>query len=184
MPSPRLQIYALSGIPIIKSGDDLAQVIVAALGANDLSLEPEDVLVVTSKIVSKAENRFVDLRTITPSARAREVAVVTQKDPRLVELILREAHSISRMKAGTLITRHRLGFVSANSAIDQSNVEGSDEWALLLPEYPDASARRLRQGIAALTGIAPAIVISDTHGRPFRLGNVAWRLVRQDCPLC
>lgn len=172
MPSPRLQIYALTGIPIIKAGDDLAEVIVAALRTNDLSLEVDDVLVVTSKIVSKSENRFVNLRTITPSDRAREVAEITQKDPRLVELILREAHSISRMKAGTLITRHRLGFVSASSAIDQSNVEGDDEWALLLPEDPDESARRLRQGIGVLTGVVPAIVISDTHGRPFRLGNV------------
>jgi coenzyme F420-0:L-glutamate ligase/coenzyme F420-1:gamma-L-glutamate ligase len=173
MNTPRLQIVSVPGLPLIQPGDNLASLIVAGLQAADLGLQAGDVLVVTSKIVSKAEGRFLDLRTVTPSAHAREVAEQTGKDPRLVEVALSEAVGISRMRMGILVTRHRLGFVSANAGIDHSNVgPDGEDWVLLLPIDPDSSAARLREALHAATSVAPGIVISDTHGRPHRLGNV------------
>jgi len=169
----QLTLVALPGIPRVQPGDDLARLIVAGLEDAGLALEAGDILVVTSKLVSKAEQRFVDLCTVTPSQRALDVARITHKDPRLVELILRESTAISRMRGEVLIVRHRLGFTLANAGIDHSNVsECGEDWVLLLPEDPDASAQRLRGAIAHLTGIAPGIVISDSHGRPFRIGTV------------
>jgi coenzyme F420-0:L-glutamate ligase/coenzyme F420-1:gamma-L-glutamate ligase len=172
-PLTQLSLIALPGIPRVQPGDDLARLIVASLQSGDLILEAGDILVITSKLVSKAEGRFVDLRVVTPSPRAEEVGRRTHKDPRLVELILQESTGISRMRGEVLIVRHRLGFTLANAGIDHSNVspEGED-WVLLLPEDPDASARRIREGLHALIGIAPGVVISDSHGRPFRIGTV------------
>jgi coenzyme F420-0:L-glutamate ligase/coenzyme F420-1:gamma-L-glutamate ligase len=167
----QLSLIALPGIPHVQPGDDLARLIVTGLISAQLALEPGDILVVTSKLVSKAEGRFVDLHTVTPSHRAHEVAQVTRRDPRLVELILRESTAISRMRGEVLIVRHRLGFTLANAGIDHSNV-GRDDWVLLLPEDPDASANRIRLAINDLTGIAPGIIVSDSHGRPFRVGTV------------
>jgi coenzyme F420-0:L-glutamate ligase/coenzyme F420-1:gamma-L-glutamate ligase len=172
-PLTQLSLIALPGIPRVQPGDDLARLIVASLQSGDLVLEAGDILVITSKLVSKAEGRFVDLRVVTPSPRAEEVGRRTNKDPRLVELILQESTGISRMRGEVLIVRHRLGFTLANAGIDHSNVspEGED-WVLLLPEDPDASARRIREALQTLTGIAPGVVISDSHGRPFRIGTV------------
>lgn len=169
----QLSLIALPGIPHVQPGDDLAHLIVAGLRSGDLALEAGDILVITSKLVSKSEGRFVDLRVVTPSPRAEEVGRRTNKDPRLVELILQESTGISRMRGEVLIVRHRLGFTLANAGIDHSNVspEG-EEWVLLLPEDPDASARRIREALHTLTGIAPGVVISDSHGRPFRMGTV------------
>jgi coenzyme F420-0:L-glutamate ligase/coenzyme F420-1:gamma-L-glutamate ligase len=167
----QLSLIALPGIPHVQPGDDIARLIVNSLASAKLALEPGDILVITSKLVSKAEGRFVDLGTVTPSLRAREVARVTRKDPRLVELILRESTAISRMRGEVLIVRHRLGFTLANAGIDHSNV-GRDDWVLLLPEDPDASAKRIRLAIRDLAGVAPGIIISDSHGRPFRVGTV------------
>lgn len=172
MPEPDLQLFALRGLPKIQQGDDLAALIAEALRHNSLTLQAGDILVVTSKVVSKAEGRLVDLRTVQPSEQAQQLAVQTGKDARLIELVLREAQSISRVGTQVIITRHKLGFVSANSGIDQSNVRGDDNWALLLPENPDRSARELRERLGALCGALPAVIISDTHGRPHRLGNV------------
>ncbi len=170
---PQLRLIALPNIPIVRPGDDLAALIAASLAEAELTLEPQDVLVVTSKLVSKAEGRFVDLATVTPSARALEVAAETRKDPRLVELILRESTAISRQRADVLIVRHRLGFTLANAGIDHSNVgPDGEDWVLLLPEDPDRSARALRAGLEQRLGVAPGIVISDSHGRPFRIGTV------------
>ena len=135
-------------------------------------LQNGDVLVVTSKIVSKAEGRAVNLADVTPSAEAVRLAEATLKDPRIVELILRESTAISRQAPGVLITRHRLGFVSASSGIDQSNVNGGEETVLLLPLDPDGSAQAIRVAIREATGVQVAIVLSDSHGRPFRLGNM------------
>src|SRR5579859_593344 len=164
---------SLPGIPMVQPGDDLARLILDSLNAARLTLQPGDILVITSKVISKAEGRRVDLRTITPSPRASEVAQKTGKDPRLVEVALQESTDISRMAENVMITRHRLGFVSANAGIDHSNV-GADgeEWVLLLPEDPDGSALRLRRALESATGVAPGVVISDTHGRPHRMGNV------------
>ncbi len=171
-PTP-LTLCALPGIPLVKPGDDLVAFILDGLDRAGLTLQPRDILVVTSKIVSKAENRWLDIRTLTPSSRARELAEATGKDPHLVEAILQESRGISRYRQGVLIVHHRLGFTSANAGIDHSNVgtEG-DDWVLLLPLDPDESARRLRAGLRDRTGVEAGIVISDTHGRPFRVGNV------------
>lgn len=173
MIAPHITIQSLPGIPLIQAGDDLAAMILEAVARLNLRLQDDDVLVVTSKIVSKSEGRRLDLRTITPSARAEEIAQQTGKDSRLVEVLLGEAAEISRMRPGSIITRHKLGFISANAGIDHSNVgtEG-DDWILLLPVDPDASARRLREALFKATGAQVGIVISDTHGRPFRLGNM------------
>ncbi|MBI5958472.1 MAG: coenzyme F420-0:L-glutamate ligase [Chloroflexi bacterium] len=169
----QLTLVGLPGIPNIQPGDDLARLITGSLAQADLVLEAGDILVITSKLVSKAEGRFVDLRTVVPSARAVEVAQLTRKDPRLVELILQESSAISRMRGEVLIVRHRLGFTLANAGIDHSNVgRDGEEWVLLLPEDPDESAQHIRQAIHDLTGTAPGIVISDSFGRPFRVGTV------------
>ncbi len=170
---PQVTITSLPGIPLVQPGDDLARLIIDSLKTANIALQENDVLVITSKIVSKSEGRRLDLRTVTPSDHAQQVAAKTGKDPRLVEVILSEAQDISRIAQNVLITRHRLGFVSANSGIDHSNVgtEG-EEWVLLLPIDPDTSARKIRASIQETMGVAPAVIISDTHGRPHRMGNV------------
>jgi coenzyme F420-0:L-glutamate ligase/coenzyme F420-1:gamma-L-glutamate ligase len=139
-----------------------------------LQLDPDDVLVFAQKIVSKAEGRRINLADVTPGARALELAQTVQKDPRLVELVLHESRRVVRCANNVLIVEHRLGWIMANAGIDQSNVaEPADgEFALLLPEDPDASAARLRNGLRALTGRAPGVVISDSFGRPWRVGAV------------
>ena len=169
-----LRITALCDLPRIAQGDDLAALVVKSLARANLELRRDDVLVFAQKIVSKAEGRRIDLNTVTPGPRAVEVAQTVQKDPRLVELVLRESRRIVKMAKDVLIVEHRLGLIMANAGIDQSNVAepGSGEFALLLPEAPDASAARLRERFAELTGSAPAVVISDSFGRPWRLGTV------------
>lgn len=162
----------LPGIPLVQPGDDLVQLILEALARVDITLQDGDALVVTSKIVSKAEGRYVELSSVVPGDEAIQVAQRTRKDPRIVELALRESTAISRSASGVLITRNRLGFVSANSGIDQSNIENGDEWVLLLPHDPDASAQTIRDGLQQATSARVGIVISDSHGRPFRMGNV------------
>jgi coenzyme F420-0:L-glutamate ligase/coenzyme F420-1:gamma-L-glutamate ligase len=164
--------FALPGIPVVQPGDDLAGLILDALKRAELTLQAGDVLVVTSKIVSKAEGRFVVLDSVQPSDEAHKLAAQTGKDPRMVELVLRESAAVSRTASNVLVVRHRLGFVSANAGIDQSNVDGTDAQVLLLPVDPDASARQIHERLHAATGVAVGIVISDSHGRPFRLGNV------------
>ena len=166
----RLELVALEGIPEIVSGDDLVAPIAAAAAA--LGLVDEDVLVVTQKIVSKAEGRIVELADVEPSPLAREWAERWGRDARQVELVLRESASIVRMAPGGLIiSRTRHGLVCANAGVDVSNVGGGDV-ATLLPEDPDASARRLRDGLREAMGAAPAVVISDSFGRPWRNGIV------------
>jgi coenzyme F420-0:L-glutamate ligase/coenzyme F420-1:gamma-L-glutamate ligase len=173
-----LQLCALPGLPIVEVGDDLVTLIMDGLARAAIDLRSGDVLVVTSKIVSRSTGRFVDLTTVTPSAQAEEVAREVQRDPRLVELVLRESVAISRKQRDLLITRHRLGFVCANAGIDCSNARpqrataDSGPWALLLPENPDAEALHLRRSLRERTGVDVAVVLSDSHGRPFRLGTV------------
>jgi coenzyme F420-0:L-glutamate ligase/coenzyme F420-1:gamma-L-glutamate ligase len=167
-----LTITALPGIPLIQPGDDLVQIILDGLSRAELILQDGDALVVTSKIVSKSEGRIVDLNTITPGVRAFKLAEETSKDPRVIELVLRESTGISRKARGVLVVQHRLGFISANAGIDQSNLEGGDERVLLMPLDPDGSARTICGRLREATGASVAIVISDSHGRPFRMGNV------------
>ncbi len=159
----------------MRSGDDVAALLLQALGRAGLALGDGDVLAVAQKIISKAEGRQVRLAGVTPSARAEELAAVAGKDARLVELILRESTAVSRVAPGVLIVRHRLGFTSANAGIDRSNVQtatGPEEAVLLLPHDPDASAAALREALRAATGATVGVVITDSHGRPFRLGTV------------
>ena len=158
---------------MVRSGDDLPGLILAALTAQNLPLQAGDILVVAQKIVSKSEGRQLPLRTITPSKEAIQLAKETEKDPRLVELILRESNTVLRKKPGVLIVRHRLGIVGAQAGIDQSNIEhDDDEHALLLPEDPDASARKIRDSIFAQTGVRPGVIVSDSMNRPWRMGTI------------
>ncbi len=172
IPGHRLELVALEGIGEVRPGDDLAGMIADALGAAGIGLRPDDVLVVTQKVVSKAEGRMVALDSITPSAEALAWASRWGKDPRQVELVLRESAEVVRWADGGLIIgRTRHGLVCANAGVDLSNT-GGGESATLLPLDPDASARALRERLAALTGVGPAIVISDSFGRPWRNGIV------------
>ena len=172
MNAPQLALIGLRGLPIIQPGDDLAALISDAIGAEGLALREGDVLAVTSKIISKAEGRFEKLAAVIPGDEALRLAAVTGKDPRIVELVLRESVAVVRCAPNVLVVRHRLGFVSASAGIDQSNVDGGEGTVLLLPLDPDESARRLREQLGERTSVQPAIVVSDSHGRPFRLGNV------------
>ena len=169
-----LSLMAIPGLPHVQPGDDVAELILDACHAAAIPLQNGDIVAVAQKIISKAEGRLVCLADVQPGERAREVAVITGKDPRLVELILQESTAISRMKMGLLIVRHRLGFTSANAGIDRSNVvqSGTDETVLLLPLDPDQSAHQIRQTIQDRLGIQVAVIITDSHGRPFRLGTV------------
>jgi coenzyme F420-0:L-glutamate ligase / coenzyme F420-1:gamma-L-glutamate ligase len=167
-----ISIVPLTGIPLIQPGDDLVSIILAALQRMDYRLAGGDVLVISSKIVSKAEGRLVDLNTVTPGAEAVRIAAETRKDPRIVELVLQESVEISRKAPGILVTRHRLGFVSANAGIDQSNVSDDADKVLLLPFDPDGTAIAIQKKLGEASGAEIGIIISDSHGRPFRMGNV------------
>ncbi|MXZ43422.1 MAG: coenzyme F420-0:L-glutamate ligase [Gammaproteobacteria bacterium] len=168
-----MQILPLQGVPVIQTGVDLGSVLLKVLKDSNLNLQDHDVVVVAQKIVSKAEDRSVALDSVTPSPRARQLAIDVDKDPRLVELILQESVGVVRQKKGVLITRHRLGFVAANSGIDQSNVDHSDgEHALLLPLDPDRSAQEIRETLANGFNADIGVIISDSVNRPWRLGSV------------
>jgi coenzyme F420-0:L-glutamate ligase/coenzyme F420-1:gamma-L-glutamate ligase len=170
---PTLTVTPIAGLPMVRAGDDLPALILTALAAQKLALQPGDILVVAQKIVSKAEGRQVSLASVTPSPEAMQLAQETEKDPRLVELILRESTTVLRKKPGVLIVRQKLGLVGAQAGIDQSNIEhGADENALLLPVDPDRSARLIRDAIAARTGVRPGVIVSDSMNRPWRLGTI------------
>lgn len=169
---PRIELLAIPHIPLIQPGDDLPGVVLAAAAAAGIDWRERDVLVLAQKIVSKAEGRLVYLPDVTPSVRALDLAAATGKDPRLVEVILGESAEVLRVRPGLLVVEHRLGFVCANAGVDQSNVAGSDDWALLLPADPDASARRMRDAIRAASGADVAVIVSDSHGRAWRYGTV------------
>ena len=208
-------LTSLADIPLIQPGDNLAGIILTALKRADLQLASGDILVLAQKIVSKAEGQLVNLSTVIPSARAEELAIQAEKDPRMVELILRESREVLRVRPGSIIVEHRLGFVCASAGIDHSNVEGirsattevvttnnverirsddfrrpspaleataaeaattnrnkAEDWMLLLPKDPDASAARLRQQLEAASGARLGVLIIDSHGRAWRLGVV------------
>jgi coenzyme F420-0:L-glutamate ligase / coenzyme F420-1:gamma-L-glutamate ligase len=172
MAPPTVSLVGVPGVPMVQPGDDLPALVVDALSKAALAPQAGDVVVITSKIVSKAEGCTVDLRTVEPSARARELAELTEKDPQLVELILQESTEIVRAVPNTLLVRHRLGFMSANAAIDRSNADGTEHTALLMPLDPDASASRIKGALDDAFGDGIGVVITDTHGRPFRRGNI------------
>jgi coenzyme F420-0:L-glutamate ligase/coenzyme F420-1:gamma-L-glutamate ligase len=167
-------LTALACVPLVKPGDDLAAIILAAVASSGEKLRDGDVLVIAQKIVSKAQNRFVQLKTVTPSRRAEHVARQANKDPRLVELILQESTEIIRCQRDVLIVAHKLGFIMANAGIDQSNIYQGTEGgvALLLPTNPDETCAQLRDDLLLRCGADVAVLINDSHGRAFRSGTV------------
>lgn len=175
MKGESLTFKALPGIPLVKPGDDLVEIILAGLVRGGITLEDGDVLVLAQKIVSKAEGRQVDLRQVQPSPRAHALAEATGKDPRLVQVILSESATVLRQREATLIVEHRLGFVCANAGVDRSNVDpetgSGGEWVLLLPADPDHSAQALREKLQEASGAAIGVLIIDSHGRAWRMGT-------------
>ncbi|GBD11140.1 Coenzyme F420:L-glutamate ligase [bacterium HR23] len=174
MDYPVVHIIGVAGLPEVHPGDDLASLIVQSAQSQGTPLVNGDIVVVTQKIVSKAEGRLVALSTVEPSPFAREIARQWGKDPRQVEVVLRESRRIVRMDHGVIICETRHGFICANAGVDASNIPG-EGIVSLLPEDPDASAQRIRQGIRERAGVTVAVLISDTFGRPWREGttNVA-----------
>ena len=171
-----LTCTALSGIPLINSGDDLVHILLAALSVSRIALQDGDVLILAQKIVSKAEGRLVNLSEVEPSHKALLLSSETGKDPRLVELILNESNHVLRKRQGLIVVEHKLGFVCANAGIDHSNVQGEwgdhDDWVLLLPKNPDASADTLRIALEEASGASVGVLIIDSHGRAWRMGTV------------
>jgi coenzyme F420-0:L-glutamate ligase/coenzyme F420-1:gamma-L-glutamate ligase len=175
-----LTLTPLERFPYIQAGDDLVNVINNSLTTNKINILENDILVITQKIVSKSEGRFINLKSVTPSQEAMKLAGTCEKDGRLVELILQESKSVLRVRTGTIIVRHRLGFVCANAGIDHSNVfqenPESLESVLLLPEDPNLSARIIREKIKEISGVTIGILIIDSHGRAWRLGVVGFSI--------
>ncbi|WKZ42704.1 MAG: coenzyme F420-0:L-glutamate ligase [Anaerolineales bacterium] len=178
-----LTLTPLFGIPLIRHGDNLADIVLNSLDENKITLQDDDIFVFAQKVVSKAEGRTVSLSTVTPSQRAIELGKQTEKDPRLVELILQESNEVLRTRVGAIIVEHKLGFVCANAGIDHSNVnpplplgEGlevrAEDWVLLLPADPDRSAEEMRSEIQTKSGKRVGILIIDSHGRAWRNGTV------------
>jgi coenzyme F420-0:L-glutamate ligase/coenzyme F420-1:gamma-L-glutamate ligase len=174
MEAPTVTLTAVPGIPLIEPGDDLARILIDALRRAGLVLRDRDVLVIAQKIVSKAEGRYVELDAVRPSSRANELAGVTAKDPRHVEVVLAESSEVVRHREGLLITEHRLGFVMANAGVDQSNIAHGDgrERVLLLPEDPDGTCAALKAELDEVFEAEVGVVISDSFGRPWRNGVV------------
>jgi coenzyme F420-0:L-glutamate ligase/coenzyme F420-1:gamma-L-glutamate ligase len=166
-----LSLTALPGLPAVEPGADLAQLIADACRGAGLKLADDDVVLVAQKIFSKSESRAVELCAVEPGARALALAERCGKDPRIVELILRESREVLRCRPGLIIAVHRLGLVMANAGIDQSNVGGAGR-ALLLPVDPDASCRGLRARLRAVMGVAPAVIMIDSFGRAWRNGTI------------
>lgn len=171
-----LVLTALPNIPMVHTGGDLVEIILNGISRAAITLQDGDILVLAQKIVSKAEGRWVNLVDVQPTERALSLGEKIEKDPRLVELILRESNQVLRTRPGTIIVEHRLGFVCANAGIDHSNVAGEgnseQEWVLLLPEDPDGSARTIREKIVAVSGVRLGVMIIDSHGRAWRQGVV------------
>jgi coenzyme F420-0:L-glutamate ligase/coenzyme F420-1:gamma-L-glutamate ligase len=170
-----LHLTALAGFPLIRPGDDLAGIILRSLEANRIPVADGDVLILAQKIVSKSEGRFVDLTGVTASDRACLLAGQCGKDPRFVEVVLRESREVLRVRPGLLVVEHRLGFVCANAGVDRSNIgapEERGEWVLLLPEDPEASCRKIRGALKRTAGVEVGVIINDSHGRAWRNGIV------------
>lgn len=171
-----LILTPLESIPLISPGDDLARIIIESATKMELFIQDGDIFVISQKIVSKSENRLVNLNDLKPGSQARKVASECEKDPRLVELILSESNCVLRKRPGTIIVEHRLGFVCANAGIDHSNVRGSygnpEDWVLLLPLHPDGSAEKIRNALQLKYQVNLGVLIIDSHGRAWRNGIV------------
>lgn len=170
-----LHLFPVSGLPLIQPGDPLAALIATALTRNGEALQPGDIVVVAQKIISKAEGRLVRLAAVEPDEEANRVAALVDKDPRVVKVILDDSNAIIRTRRGLLITEQKGGWICANAGVDRSNVQPGaegDEYLTLLPVDADASAERLRHDLTECTGVAPAVIITDSHGRAWRMGTV------------
>jgi coenzyme F420-0:L-glutamate ligase / coenzyme F420-1:gamma-L-glutamate ligase len=171
-----LTLTPLQNIPLIRQNDNLADILLKSLQETRIEPQDDDIIVLAQKIVSKAEGQMRNLATVTPSSHALELADKTQKDPRVVELILQESNEVVRTRVGAIIVEHKLGFVCANAGIDHSNVSGvgseKEEHVLLLPENPDESARKIRDEIRQKLGINLGVMVIDSHGRAWRNGTV------------
>jgi len=171
-----LNLTPLQNIPLIRQDNNLADILLKSLQDTNIELQNDDILVVAQKIVSKAEGRMRNIADVVPSARALELAEKSQKDARVVELLLQESNEVLRVRVGAIIVEHKLGFVCANAGIDHSNVMGGEnekeESVLLLPENPDQSARNIREQIKQKTGINVGVMVIDSHGRAWRNGTV------------
>jgi coenzyme F420-0:L-glutamate ligase / coenzyme F420-1:gamma-L-glutamate ligase len=171
-----LTLHPLTVIPLINKGDNIAEILLQAIDLNKINLLDNDILVITQKIISKAEGRQVHLSTIKPSNRALELAKKSKKDPRLIELILQESNEVLRVTSGHIIVEHKLGFVCANAGIDHSNVcsekDPGEESYLLLPVDPERSVQLIRDRIKKLTGKIIGVIIIDSHGRAWRNGII------------
>ncbi len=175
-PGNALNLITLADFPMIQKGDNLPDILNACLEVNRIDLQDGDVLVIAQKVISKAEGRKVNLKSVTVSAEAEQLAEKTDKDPRIVELILKESKMVLRHRPGLIVVEHKLGFVCANAGIDRSNVKQDggpeDESVLLLPEDPDRSAREIRLNLEKIWGQKIGVLIIDSHGRAWRNGTV------------
>ncbi len=166
-----IQVIAVENLPLIKKGDNLGQLIVETAKKQNTPIQEKDVIVVTHVAVSKAEGNIINLDQVTPSERAKEIAEKINKDPAMVEVILQETKDIIRIGQNSIITETKSGVICANAGVDRSNVSG-DRNVVPLPKNPNASAQNIRQEIKRLTGANVAVIVSDTHGRPFRMGEI------------
>lgn len=169
-----MTLFSVPGLPLVHPGDDLAQLIVTKMDAARQQLQSGDILVIAQKVVSKVEGRLVRISGVTPSAQALELAEITDKDPQVVQAILDDSNEVVRARRGLLIVEQKSGWVCAHGGMDRSNVQPVDgeEMVALLPENSDASAERLRTRLAELTGATVAVLISDSHGRPWKFGTM------------
>jgi coenzyme F420-0:L-glutamate ligase/coenzyme F420-1:gamma-L-glutamate ligase len=168
---PTIEVIAVENLPLITKGDDLAKLICNAAEKQNTPIQEKDIIVITHVAISKAEGNVVNLDEVSPSERAKEIALKVGKEPAIVEIILRETKEIVRMGRNSLITENHSGIVCANAGVDKSNVQGERN-VVLLPKNPNASAQQIRQEIKTLTGCNVAVIISDTHGRPLRMGEI------------
>jgi coenzyme F420-0:L-glutamate ligase/coenzyme F420-1:gamma-L-glutamate ligase len=166
-----VQVIAVEGLPLINSGDNLGKLIVEATKNQSTPIQEKDVIVVTHVVVSKAEGNVINLDSVKPSDRAKEIAQKTNKDPAMVEVILQKTRDIVRIGENSIIAETNSGIICANAGVDRSNVSG-DRNVVPLPENPNSSAQNIRQEIKRLTGVDVAVIVSDTHGRPFRMGEI------------
>jgi coenzyme F420-0:L-glutamate ligase / coenzyme F420-1:gamma-L-glutamate ligase len=166
-----VHIFPVEGLPLIKDGDNLGKLIIEAAKKQGIQIQPDDVIVVTHVVVSKAEGNIVNLEKVRPSQRAKEIAAQTNKDPALVQVILEETKDIVRIGQNSIITETVSGIVCANAGVDRSNVAG-DKNVVPLPKNPNVSAQNIRAEIKRLSGVDVAVIVSDTHGRPFRMGEI------------
>jgi len=170
----KLSLTTIEGIPLIEPGDNLVEIMIECIHQSNEHILDKDILIIAQKIISKTENRYVDLCSVTASKEAVELAKDVDKDPRYVELVLRESREVIRKKPGVLIVEHRLGFIHANAGIDQSNIEHKigNERVLLLPEDPDSSAEKIRRELKKRFGIDVGVIINDSVGRAWRNGTM------------